>query len=113
LPSLIATAQLVEANSKLAASRSAANVVDLSLADVVIQAITAPMAIALDALSCLASALSIALIRRGEEWSTTDRAPMLEQVREGLGVVFGNPLLRAMAGYLATSNLTSGMFFAL
>jgi predicted MFS family arabinose efflux permease len=113
LPSLVVPTRLVEANSKLAVGRSAANVVGLSLGGVVIQAITAPMAIALDALSYVVSALSIALIRRREEWTPSVRAPLLQQAREGLGVVFGNPLLRAMAGCLATSNLTSGMFFAL
>ena len=35
------------------------------------------------------------------------------QVREGLGVVVRHPVLRAFAGCLATSNLTSSAFFAL
>jgi hypothetical protein len=38
---------------------------------------------------------------------------MLAQAREGLGVVCGNPVLRAFAGCLATSNFTSNAFFAL
>lgn len=113
LPTVIDRRQLVEGNGKLELSGSLTAVAGPSLAGVIIQAITAPMAVVLDACSYLASALCVCLIRRREEAPQMVRAPMVAQVREGLGVVFGNPVLRAFAGCLATSNLTSEAFFAL
>ncbi len=38
---------------------------------------------------------------------------MLEEIKEGLGVVLGNPLLRSIAGCTGTSNLFSNAMFAL
>jgi MFS family permease len=38
---------------------------------------------------------------------------MLSQVREGLEIVFSNPVLRSLAGCMATSNFASNAFFAL
>jgi Na+/melibiose symporter-like transporter len=113
LPTLIDRRQLVEGNGKLELSGSITAVAGPSLAGIVIQAITAPMAIVMDAVSYVASALCVFLIRRREEAPQMSRAPMVAQVREGLSIVFRNPLLRAFAGCLATSNFTSSVFFAL
>lgn len=113
VPTVIDRRQLVEGNSKLTLSGSLTAVAGPSLAGLVIQAITAPVAIVLDACSYLASALCVFLIGRREETPQMSYVPMLAQVREGLGVVVRNPLLRAFAGCLATSNLTSSAFFAL
>jgi hypothetical protein len=113
LPGLIERRQLVEGNGKLELSGSLTAVAGPSLAGVIIQAVTAPVAIILDAFSYLASALCVLLIRRQEEAPQMSGAPMIAQVREGLGIVFRNPLLRAFAGCMATSNLTSSVFFAL
>ncbi len=104
LPSLVSRAQLVEGNSKLEASRSIAHVAGPGLAGVVVQIISAPMAILLDAVSFLVSGLFIGLIRRPEPEPEAARAPLLAEVREGLAVVFGNPMLRAIAGCTGTSN---------
>jgi MFS family permease len=113
LPTVIDRRQLVEGNGKLELSGSLTAVAGPSLAGLIIQAITAPMAIVLDAGSYLASALCVCLIRRREEAPQTVRAPLGTQVRAGLGTIFGNPVLRAFAGCMATSNFTSEAFFAL
>jgi len=104
LPALVSRAHLVEGNSKLEASRSTAQVAGPGIAGVVIQAISAPLVILFDALSFLFSALFIGLIRSREDRPDAVRAPMLAEVREGLGVVFGNQMLRSIAGCTATSN---------
>lgn len=104
LPSLVDRAQLVEGNSKLEASRSTAQIAGPGLAGVVVQIISAPLAIVFDALSFLISGLFIGLIRRSEPLPETTRAPMLGEIREGISVVFGNPMLRAIAGCTGTSN---------
>jgi hypothetical protein len=113
LPTLVDRDQLVEGNSKLVVSSSTANIAGLGLAGVAIQAITAPMAIALDALSYVVSFVFVLLIRRREKVSDEVHPPMLAQALEGIGVVFGNPLLRAFALCLGTSNFTTSVFFAL
>jgi MFS family permease len=104
LPSLVDRAQLVEGNSKLEASRSTAQIAGPGLAGVVVQIISAPLAIVFDALSFLISGVFIGLIRRSEPSHGTTRAPMLGEIREGLAVVFGNPMLRAIAGCTGTAN---------
>jgi len=113
LPTVIDRRQLVEGNSKLELSGSITAVAGPSLAGLIIQAITAPVAIVLDAVSYLISALCVFLIKRREEAPQIPRAPMLTQVQEGLAVVLRLPLLRAFAGCLATSNFSANAFFAL
>jgi MFS family permease len=105
--------QLVDGNSKLELSGSITSIAGPSLAGIIIQALTAPIAIALDGISYLMSALCVLLIHRQEEPSQVSRAPMLSQVREGLSVVLHNPILRPLAGCMATSNFASNIFFAL
>ncbi len=105
LPSLVGKQFLVEGNSKLAATSSLAGLVGPSLAGFVIQYVSAPFAIVLDAVSFLFSGGLIGLIRRHETKQVkADRAPMLKEVREGIGFVFGNPFLRSIAGCNATFN---------
>ena len=58
--------QLVEANGKLGVSFSAAQVSQAGLADVLVQFLTAPYALAVDAASYLVSAASLSAIRRPE-----------------------------------------------
>jgi MFS-type transporter involved in bile tolerance (Atg22 family) len=113
LPTLIDRRQLVEANGKLELSGSITAIAGPSMAGLVIQAITAPLAIVLDAISYAVSAVCVIFIRHREDAPQISRVPMVSQIREGLRVVFGNPLLRAFAGCLATSNFASNAFFAL
>ena len=114
LPALVHRGQLVEGNSKLEATRSLAGLAGPSIAGVVIQLVSAPLAIVLDAISFVASGGLISLIRRRE--SSTEqsvRGPVLVEVREGLSVVLGNPLLRSIAGCTGTSNFFGSALFAL
>ena len=113
LPSVVDHSQLVEANGKLELSGSITAVAGPSLAGVIIQAITAPVAIIFDAVSYLVSAFSIYLIRHREAAPQISTVPTLARMREGIGVVFRSPLLRAFAGCLGTSNFASNIFFAL
>src|SRR5215469_11820600 len=73
LPSLIDSADLVEANSKLSASYAAAEVGGFALAGWLVQILTAPHAILVDAVSFIASALAINSIRRVERPITQGR----------------------------------------
>ncbi|OLC31562.1 MAG: hypothetical protein AUH31_02410 [Armatimonadetes bacterium 13_1_40CM_64_14] len=114
LPDLVHRGQLVEGNSKLEATRSLAGLAGPSVAGIVIQLVSAPLAIVLDAISFVASGGLISLIRRREGSTQRPiRGPVLLEVREGLSVVLGNPLLRSIAGCTGTSNFFSSAVFAL
>ena len=114
LPSLVERRQLVEGNSKLEATRSIAQLAGPGIAGAVIQILTAPIAIILDAVSFLISALLIGSIRRPEEPPDAQgRRALLAEAREGLGVVFGSPYLRSIAGATGTSNLFASSLFTL
>src|SRR5437899_6789326 len=67
LPSLIGRAELVEGNSKLSASASAAEVSGFGVAGWLVQLFTAPIAILIDAISFLVSAISVWLIQAPEQ----------------------------------------------
>lgn len=112
LPSLVERKHLVEGNSKLALSDSAAEVAGPGIAGVLIQVITAPMAILFDALSFLVSALSLAFIRKPEPPPAPPetRQSVLHEAREGLTTVTTQPVLRALALAIATMSFFGNFF---
>jgi MFS family permease len=111
LPVLVRRDHLVEGNSKLEVSRSVAQIAGPGIAGALVQLITAPMAVLVDALSYVASVISLLFIHVAEPpparhaRPTGEAASIWTELREGLGVVLGNPLLRSIAGCTATSNL--------
>lgn len=98
LPSLLAPERLVEGNSRLGISSSLAEIGGPGVAGVLVQAITAPLAIAVDAASFLCSALCVGLIRAPELAPSRQNQNVWREAREGLRVVLGHPLLRTLAG---------------
>lgn len=106
LPRLLPEHRLVDANAKLAANASIAALVGSGTGGFLVQALTAPMVILLDALSMLWSAAWIRAVRHRE-----DRPPIApdrhlgREIVEGLRFVVGHPLLRAIAGNTATTVL--------
>jgi predicted MFS family arabinose efflux permease len=99
LPSLIPPEQLVEANSKLAMSDSLAEMSGPALAGPLVQLLSAPLAIAFDALSFLASALGVGLIRTPEPQPkpTAQKQSAWHESLEGLRTLWGDSRLRALA----------------
>jgi len=111
LPSIVDRNQLVEGNRRLEASRSTAQVVGPSIAGIVVQIITAPLAIAFDALSYFGSASFLTRIRSEETVQPSTRS-VWHDLREGLQVVLKDGRLRSIAGYTATFNFFSNALFA-
>src|SRR6185503_861681 len=66
VPSLIGVDRVVEGNSRLAASTSLAEIGGPGLAGGLVQAVGAPFAILVDAISYVVSAISLVLIRKPE-----------------------------------------------
>ena len=105
LPSLVEREDLVEANSRLEASRAVSSVAGPSVAGGIIQVITAPFAIAFDATSFVFSTFFLARIERQEPPSEKSHSrSVAAEMREGLRVVAENPLLRSLAGAGSTAN---------
>ncbi len=106
LPALIPQERLVDGNGKLQASASIAEIAGPGLAGALVQVLTAPLAIAADALSFLVSALSLTWIGKSEDTSRSDGGTrnMLLEIREGLRFIFANPVLRAFAAASVTCN---------
>ncbi len=106
VPSLVPREDLIQGNSMLQMSDSFAQVSGPGVGGALVQLLTAPFAILLDALSFLVSAGSIALIRRPERQPERDRRRgAWAEMLEGLRLVLKNPVLRGIAGCTATLNL--------
>ena len=107
LPSLITRENILEGNSKLALTESIAEIAGPGFTGVLVQLITAPMAMLFDAASFVCSAVSVWLIRKPEPQPKRTPEPRIgREISEGLRASWRNPLLRALAGRTAT-----GAFF--
>lgn len=111
LPSLVRREELIEGNSKLAASASAAEAAGFGLAGWLVQVFTAPVAVLIDALSFLASAVCVGLIRAPEPppAPASQRRSVRREIRDGLTITLGHPVLRALLVSAVLLDLTSGM----
>ena len=100
LPTVVERERLVDANSALAASGSAAEFMAFGISGFLVQILTAPIAIAIDAVTYLASALLLGTIRQAEPPppEPEDRDPVLTEIRVGLDIVRHSPILRAFVG---------------
>jgi MFS family permease len=110
LPHLVGRAHLVEGNAKLEAVRGVNQIAGPTVAGLVIQWLTAPVAVLVDAVSFAGSALFVGLIRKREP--VPERAPdahLGREIREGLRFVLGNRLLRSIAACTGSSNFFSAI----
>jgi MFS family permease len=104
LPTLIAREDLVEGNSKLELSRSAAQVVGPGLGGALVVLVTAPIAILVDSVALLFSATMLLSIRTAEPAPrlTDSRPGLIREIREGLALVYANRILLSIAATMAT-----------
>jgi MFS family permease len=118
LPSLVSRDQLVDGNSKLEISRSGAQLAGPAIAGGLVQAITAPFAILVDALSFVASGLFVMRIRQSEQVPEREagRSPfagMKAELSEGLRYVLGHRYLRWIAASTATFNFFGNVIWTM
>ena len=113
LPELVDREALVEGNAKLQASESVAQVAAPALGGVLIQALTAPYAVLVDALSFLWSAGWVGAIRaRVPKPARKPDRHLGREIMEGLKFVVGNRMLRAISICTSTGNFFTSMGFA-
>ena len=105
LPSLVARDQILEGNSKLAMSAATAEIAGPGITGVLVQLLTAPIAILFDAISFLFSAATIATIRNPEP---RPQPHAHESVRAeavaGFRFIRGHDVLRPLAYWSVTAN---------
>lgn len=115
LPALVGREHLVEGNSKLETSRAAAEIAGPNVGGVLVQLVTAPLALLADALSFLISGLLVVLLRTTEP-DPAPRVPgrrLVGEIDEGLRWVVGHPILRPLVGATAVLTFANSVIDAL
>ncbi len=114
LPTLVEVDELVEGNSKLAASASVAEFAAFGSAGWLVQIITGPGAMLIDAATFVVSAISIASIRTKEPAAApvTERESLLIEVRDGARAILHDGTLMVIAASAMFLNLAAGMMSA-
>lgn len=115
LPSLVERRELPPANARLEGSSSVATIAGPSMAGVLVQVLTAPIAILIDAVSFIVSALVLRSVRVEEPppLPPDESVGMRVQVSEGLHHVVRHRLLRPLFSCGATHNFFRRMIEAL
>ena len=110
LPKLVDRDRLVDANSRVKASGSVANLAGPGIGGFLVQALTAPVAVLADTLSFLVSAAWLLRVRVQERMpaAPAEGRNLKHEMGEGLKVTFGDRVLRAGACAAATYNLFWG-----
>ncbi len=106
LPSLVRKDQLVDANGKLGSTQSFAQLTGASFGGALVTLIGAARAVAADAISFGASALTLFLIRTPEPApkQAGEKRNLRAEIAEGLRFVVGHPVLRKLVMSTAMSN---------
>lgn len=111
IPVLVGRDALVEANTKIALSESVARVAGPSIGGLLVQLVTAPFAILLDAISFVVSGIAIAAVRVHETPpARSERRRIWTEIAEGIRVVIANPFIRSVTiiGLLFNAVITIG-----
>lgn len=119
LPSVVKRERLVEANSTISATESVAESVSPGVGGVLVQVVGAPLTLLIDGFTFVASALLIGSIRVPEiaaarPESEHESVPTVwQEIRAGLGQVWGHEWLRPLVGSAGTFAFFGGFFAAL
>ena len=115
LPALVSSRKLVEANSRLSATASVAEIGGFSLGGWIAQAFSAIVVTAVDSATFLVSALFLFWIRRPEPSpAPSNSAPNFRrEILEGMWAVIGNPALRAIGVSKVSLGLANGIISSL
>lgn len=99
LPTIVERERLLEANSALAASGSAAEFLGFGVSGILVSLLTGPITILIDAVTYVVSAVLLLTVRTTEAAPPPreDREPVLDEIRHGLRLVRHDPILRTFA----------------
>ena len=111
---LVRRDQFLEANSLFSGTRSVSFIAGPAVGGGLIQLLTAPIAVGVDALSFLVSAFMTRRVRVQESVVDTSGTPgLLRRSKDGMGFVFRHPYLRWSLGCATTINFFSFIAAAL
>ena len=115
LPALIGKPDLVEANSKLEVTDAVAEVGAPTLAGILIEIVSAPMAILFDTISYLVSAVFLGLIDKKEDTPEPEieRPTLKRDIVIGMKAMLEHPLVRPLFFVFIVGNFFNGFFAAL
>jgi MFS family permease len=115
LPAMITEDQLGEGNAKLEGSRSFAQLGGPTVGGLLIQVVTAPTALLLDAVSYAASFVLLLFVRTDRKVEAEPELPggMRQEIAEGVRFVLRHPVLRPLAMCDAAGNLGFAAILAL
>jgi MFS family permease len=114
IPDLVGRDHVLEANGKREAVDAVAEITGPALGGALVAWLTAPIAIAVDTVTFVASALLIARIRKRETVAAAPPATsLLADVRTGIHVVWRDPAIRALFVASATMTLFGSFMAAL
>ncbi|HEX7187320.1 MAG TPA: MFS transporter [Actinomycetes bacterium] len=115
LPDVVRRQELTRASGHLRAAESAAMLGGPGLGGTLVQVLTAPVAVVVDALSFVVSAVLVSRVSAPERVDDVPppRRRLREEVREGLVHLWQDRRLRAIAGSAANLNFFGLMIFAL
>ncbi len=115
LPTVLRSDELIEGNSKIEVGESLTQFVGPGIGGLAIQVLSAPLAVAFDAVSFVGSALFLGRIRATETDGLRDapRQGILTEAWQGLRFVLSHPLLRPLVGYAATKQFCMSAVLAL
>ncbi len=115
IPSLVGRDQLIAANGRLEGSRSFALMSGPGAGGILVGAVTAPVAVIINAVTFLVSAvanLSIKKVEPAPQADTGPRQPFLVQIGYGLKLVVRNTYLWALGAEAAVYNLFNQVLWA-
>lgn len=113
LPNLVDGEQLLDANSKLQMSQSIARGSGPALGGTMVQWLSAPVAVAVDAISYLASAVTAVLIKVPHKGTKPPRRPFFGEIVEGIRAIVTHPVRWRLSAAEATDNFFGSGMIAL
>jgi MFS family permease len=113
LPLVVPREEVIEAQGRMSVSRSASYIGGPALGGALVQALSAPVAMAADAFSFVGSALFVSRAKVDEPAPQPAEGTLRSRLAVGLRFVFGHPLLRAGVLCTATINFFNLAFNAI
>jgi len=111
LPQFVPEHHLIDAHAKITATDSVIEVAGIGVGGLIVQALTAPIAIAMNALGYFSSALVIGRLRVDEPRPAPEgKKSASMEARAGLRVLVRHPILRSLAAEASLWNLGNEIF---
>lgn len=109
LPALVSKAQIVEANSKFSLSDAVIAIAGPNVAGTLVQLLSAPSAMLVDAISYLLSALALGRIGAAEPTPVRRESHLWAEIIEGMRELVGTPLLKTLTITSSLGMLAGGV----